>query len=57
MTNEILLSISGLQKAFGGLIAVNQMQFDVHGGEILGLLGPNGSIRSVCIWGAVNVWA
>ena len=43
MNTEILLSISGLHKAFGGLIAVNQMQFDVHQGEILGLLGPNGS--------------
>lgn len=43
MNTEILLSISGLHKAFGGLIAVNQMQFDVHTGEIVGLLGPNGS--------------
>ncbi|RCK22455.1 ABC transporter [Thalassospira profundimaris] len=43
MNTEILLSISGLHKAFGGLIAVNQMQFDVHAGEIVGLLGPNGS--------------
>jgi branched-chain amino acid transport system ATP-binding protein len=43
MTTEVLLSISGLHKAFGGLIAVNQMQFDVHAGEIVGLLGPNGS--------------
>ncbi|WP_430474712.1 ABC transporter ATP-binding protein [Thalassospira lucentensis] len=43
MTSQILLSIDGLHKAFGGLIAVNQMQFDVHEGEIVGLLGPNGS--------------
>lgn len=43
MSAEILLSVSGLHKAFGGLIAVNQIQFDVHKGEILGLLGPNGS--------------
>lgn len=43
MSTEVLLSISGLHKAFGGLIAVNQMQFDVYAGEIVGLLGPNGS--------------
>ena len=43
MSAKTLLSISGLHKAFGGLIAVNQMQFDVCEGEIVGLLGPNGS--------------
>lgn len=43
VTTQTLLSVDGLHKAFGGLVAVNQMQFDVHAGEIVGLLGPNGS--------------
>lgn len=32
-----------LTKAFGGLIAVNELTFDVEQGEIYGLIGPNGS--------------
>ena len=32
-----------LTKAFGGLIAVNDVSFQVEEGEIYGLIGPNGS--------------
>ena len=32
-----------LTKAFGGLIAVNTLSFQVEEGEIYGLIGPNGS--------------
>jgi branched-chain amino acid transport system ATP-binding protein len=32
-----------LTKAFGGLIAVNDLSFTVEKGEIFGLIGPNGS--------------
>jgi len=38
-----LLSIRQLNKSFGGLRAVNGLDFDVMPGEVLGLLGPNGS--------------
>ena len=38
-----LLEVRGLSKNFGGLRAVNQLHFDVHGGDILGLVGPNGA--------------
>jgi branched-chain amino acid transport system ATP-binding protein len=38
-----LLETRGLVKAFGGLRAVNDLSFGVRAGEILGLLGPNGS--------------
>jgi len=38
-----LLEARGLVKAFGGLRAVNDLSFGVRPGEILGLLGPNGS--------------
>ena len=41
-----LLAVEGLTKRFGGLVAVNDMSFDVHAGEILGLIGPNGSGKS-----------
>ncbi len=38
-----LLEVRGLSKAFGGLRAVDNLSFTVQEGEILGLLGPNGS--------------
>jgi len=38
-----LLEVRGLSKAFGGLRAVDGLSFTVEKGEILGLLGPNGS--------------
>jgi branched-chain amino acid transport system ATP-binding protein len=32
-----------LTKVFGGLVAVNDLSFEVEEGEIFGLIGPNGS--------------
>ena len=46
---EPLLAISGLHKAFGGLVAVNQLAFAVDEGEILGLIGPNGSGKTTVL--------
>lgn len=38
-----LLEISGLSRRFGGLKAVDGMSFSITRGEVVGLLGPNGS--------------
>jgi branched-chain amino acid transport system ATP-binding protein len=38
-----LLKVDQLTKSFGGLIAVNQVSFDIREGEIVGLIGPNGA--------------
>jgi branched-chain amino acid transport system ATP-binding protein len=38
-----LLSIDNLSKSFGGLMAVNEVSFDVEAGSIVGLIGPNGA--------------
>jgi ABC-type branched-subunit amino acid transport system ATPase component len=38
-----LLSTSGLSMAFGGLRAVQDLDFAVARGEVMGLIGPNGS--------------
>jgi ABC-type branched-subunit amino acid transport system ATPase component/ABC-type branched-subunit amino acid transport system permease subunit len=40
---EVLLSVKGLSKSFGGLKAVQNVNFDVHRGTILGIIGPNGA--------------
>lgn len=41
-----LLRVRGLTKNFGGLTAVNNLDFDVEEGEILGIIGPNGAGKS-----------
>jgi branched-chain amino acid transport system ATP-binding protein len=41
--SEILLSIRDLSVRFGGLLAVNQVSFDVQRGEVFTLIGPNGA--------------
>ncbi len=41
-----LLEVRSARKAFGGLVAVNDVSFDVRAGEIVGLIGPNGAGKS-----------
>ena len=40
---EVLLAVQGLSKSFGGLRAVQEVSFEVRGGEVLGIIGPNGA--------------
>ena len=42
-TTEPLLVAEALRKEFGGLIAVNDVDFDVPTGSIVSLIGPNGA--------------
>lgn len=44
-----LLEISNLEKRFGGIIATNNVSFDVNNHEILGLIGPNGAGKSTIL--------
>jgi len=48
-----LLEVKNLTKIFGGLKAVNDVTFHVNEGEIMGLIGPNGSGKTT-IFNCIN---
>ena len=41
--SEVLLSAKNLSVRFGGVLAVNNVSFDVRTGEVFTLIGPNGA--------------
>jgi ABC-type branched-subunit amino acid transport system ATPase component len=44
-----LLEVTAARKAFGGLVAVDDLGFKVARGEIVGLIGPNGSGKTTML--------
>lgn len=41
--DPVVLSARGVSRRFGGLVAVNNVDFDVREHEVMGIIGPNGS--------------
>ncbi|MGB2897182.1 MAG: ABC transporter ATP-binding protein [Anaerolineales bacterium] len=47
--SDIVLSLKGLQKSYGDLVAVKDLSLDVYRGEVFGFLGPNGAGKTTTI--------
>jgi branched-chain amino acid transport system ATP-binding protein len=46
LTADILLNVRGITKRFGGIVANNDISFQVGVGELVGVIGPNGAGKS-----------
>lgn len=47
--NRIVLNVHEISKAYGAVKALDDLSFEVRGGEIVGLLGPNGAGKTTAI--------
>ena len=52
---ETILSIKNLNKRYGALQAVKNASFEIHKGNVYGILGPNGSGKSTTLGIVLNV--
>lgn len=43
---DLVLDVQAIRKEFGGLVAVNDISFQIRAGQIVGLIGPNGAGKS-----------
>ena len=49
MARDTTLQAHGLRKAYGSLVAVDELTFEAQAGEVVGLLGPNGAGKTTAI--------
>ncbi len=58
MSSKPILRVQEATKAFGGVLALNRVSFEVGEGEVLGIIGPNGSGKTTvvnCITGFIKM--
>ncbi len=49
MNTSVMLKVSALYKNFGGVQAIRDLNFELNQGELLGLIGPNGSGKTTAV--------
>jgi branched-chain amino acid transport system ATP-binding protein len=53
---EALLEVDNVTLRFGGVVALNEVNFSLYKGEILGLIGPNGAGKTTCFNAMTGVY-
>ncbi|MEV4628490.1 ABC transporter ATP-binding protein [Micromonospora sp. NPDC049523] len=53
---EPLLEVDNVTLRFGGVVALNKVDFTLYKGEILGLIGPNGAGKTTCFNAMTGVY-
>jgi ABC-type branched-subunit amino acid transport system ATPase component len=49
MSSEVFFEVKGLSRAFGGVQAVDQVEFELRQNQVLGVIGPNGSGKTTLV--------
>ena len=53
---DVLLEVDHVTLRFGGVVALNDVNFEIRRGEILGLIGPNGAGKTTCFNAMTGVY-
>ena len=55
-STKALLEVDNVTLAFGGVVALDEVNFPINQGEILGLIGPNGAGKTTCFNAMTGVY-